>query len=114
MLIVPLPHHSSYKNLPFCTTSWRALLVVRSDAASFMNHLITLIRSERLNPELSSQQVSQQKASLLRGVFVLPRRMSSFAVATCAPEKGAPLGQGVDLVYCGLNAQKGASLVIQQ
>ena len=48
LLIVPLPHSSSYKNLPFPTTPWNISLPDGRDTAWFMNHLIKPIRSSHL------------------------------------------------------------------
>lgn len=52
LIITPLPHPSSYKNLTFCTTSWSALLVTGWAAAQTMNHLINPIRSLDLLNEI--------------------------------------------------------------
>lgn len=40
LLIVPLPHPSSYKSLSFCTTPWSILLVARLDTEQIMNCLV--------------------------------------------------------------------------
>ena len=48
LLIVPLPHPSSYKSLSFCTAPWSILLVARLDTEQIMNGLVKPTRSSNL------------------------------------------------------------------